>query len=227
MTSAEMRAIERAAIESGQVTGLELMERAGRGVVEALFEQWPMLGRRPGHGVVLCGPGNNGGDGFVVARLLKERGWRVEVFLYGDPEKLPPDARRNHERWCHGGGSVRPACDEGVPVQAVARADLLVDAVFGTGLSRAVDDPCLWEWFALFHRAGETIAEHARPVTVAVDLPSGLDSDTGAVIGGMPEHGWRAPRVMLAVTFHDEKIGHRQGSGPEYCGRVVVADIGL
>ena len=95
LTAAQMRAIERAAIESGEVTGLELMERAGRGVVEAVFEEWPDLAKAPHRAVVLCGSGNNGGDGFVVARLLKDWGWEGEVVLYGDPAKLPPDAKAN------------------------------------------------------------------------------------------------------------------------------------
>jgi hydroxyethylthiazole kinase-like uncharacterized protein yjeF len=95
LTAAQMRALEQAAIDSGEVTGLELMERAGRGVVEAIFEEWPELKATSHRAVVLCGPGNNGGDGFVVARLLKEWGWEVEVFLCGSAEKLPPDARVN------------------------------------------------------------------------------------------------------------------------------------
>ena len=90
LTAAQMRAIEAAAIASGEVTGLELMERAGRGVVEAIFEEWPELAQTSHRAVVLCGPGNNGGDGFVVARLLKQWGWEVEVFLYGDPADNPP-----------------------------------------------------------------------------------------------------------------------------------------
>ena len=86
LTAAQMRAIETGGDrQSGEVTGLELMERAGRGVVEAVFEEWPELAQTSHRAVVLCGPGNNGGDGFVVARLLKEWGWEVEVFLYGDP----------------------------------------------------------------------------------------------------------------------------------------------
>ena len=86
LTAAQMRAIEQAAISSGEVTGLELMERAGRGVVEAILEEWQEMALTTHKAVVLCGPGNNGGDGFVVARLLKDRGWEVEVFLYGDEE---------------------------------------------------------------------------------------------------------------------------------------------
>ncbi|MGL6212215.1 MAG: NAD(P)H-hydrate epimerase, partial [Paracoccaceae bacterium] len=99
LTAAQMRAIEAAAIASGEVTGLELMERAGRGVVEAVFEEWPELKATSHRAVVLCGPGGNGGDGFVVARLLRECGWSVEVFLYGDPERLPPDAQVMCRRW--------------------------------------------------------------------------------------------------------------------------------
>src|SRR6056297_2346399 len=99
LTAAQMRATEQAAFESGDVTGLELMERAGRGVVTAMFEEWPNLAKAPHKAVVLCGPGNNGGDGFVVARLLKDWGWEVQVFLYGAPAKLPPDAKTNYQRW--------------------------------------------------------------------------------------------------------------------------------
>src|SRR6056297_409934 len=88
LSAGQMRALETEAIESGQVTGLELMERAGRGVVEAVFSQWPDLAQAPGWAAVLCGPGNNGGDGFVIARLLRDWGWEVDLWLLGDPERL-------------------------------------------------------------------------------------------------------------------------------------------
>ena len=114
LTAAQMRAIERAAIESGEVTGLELMERAGQGVVEAILEWRPELATAPHRAVVLCGPGNNGGDGFVVARLLKQRGWEVDVFLYGDEAKLPPDAAENCRRWREF-GEIRPVADFAIP----------------------------------------------------------------------------------------------------------------
>src|SRR6056297_4046783 len=110
LTAAQMRAIEQAAIESGTVTGLELMERAGRGVVEAVFEEWPDLAKAPQNAVVLCGPGNNGGDGFVVARLLRDRGWQVTLFLYGDADRLPPDASACCREWQRT-GDVRPLDD--------------------------------------------------------------------------------------------------------------------
>ncbi len=228
LTAAQMRAIEQAAIESGEVSGLDLMERAGAGVVEAVFEAWPELASGAHRAEVLCGPGNNGGDGFVVARLLKERGWEVAVYLYGDAARLPVDAKVNYERWLEM-GEVRPACDEQNAKEGVAGCDLMVDAVFGTGLARAVDDPCLWEWFWLFEDALDLrgIGEAGAPRTVAVDIPSGLSADSGEVIGGDPEHGLRAPRVELTVTFHGLKRGHVLGEGPDLCGRVVVADIGL
>ena len=231
LTAAQMRAIEQAAIDSGKVTGLELMERAGAGVVEALLEEWPELAETPRTAEVLCGPGNNGSDGFVVARLLKARGWDVRVFLYGKTDRLPPDARKNHDLWCET-EPVFPACGADVPKDA-GRIDLFVDAVFGIGLSRPVADPCLWEWFWLIDDASD-IADMDNPGdargaarTLAIDVPSGLDADTGAVPGGLPEHGLRAPRVMLTVTFHAPKRGHVTGEGKDLCGKLVVKDIGL
>jgi hydroxyethylthiazole kinase-like uncharacterized protein yjeF len=206
LTAAQMRAIEQAAIHSGEVTGLELMERAGAGVVEAIFEEWPAMADAPGRAVVLCGPGNNGGDGFVVARLLVARGWTVEVFLYGDSEKLPPDARVNYERWCEI-GAVELLTDA-VSVQA----DVVVDALFGTGLTRPfVDLPAVREAFN----------EGQVPV-VAVDLPSGLCADSGLSLGGEP-----ALQADLSVTFHRMKLGHVLQRGPELCGKTVIKDIGL
>ncbi len=231
LTAAQMRAIEAAAIASGEVTGLELMERAGRGVVEAIFEEWPELRATSHRAAVLCGPGNNGGDGFVVARLLKEWGWEVEVFLYGDPERLPPDARVNYERW-RGMGEVHPidAFSDFTSVLA-----LIVDAVFGIGLSRPVDDPYLWEHFwdvedvldVAVDEQGLDSRGVRMPNTVSIDIPSGMDADCGRILGSRPEHGLRAPSVQLTVTFHAEKLGHRLADGPSRCGKVTVVDIGL
>ena len=222
LTAARMRSLERAAIESGEVTGLELMERAGRGVVEAVFAEWPELAESDHRAVVLCGPGNNGGDGFVVARLLRQWGWEVETFLYGDPDRLPPDARTNYRRWREMGGQVRD-----VREQPAMPADLMVDALFGTGLVRPVDDPALWEWLWLIDDAIDAASFDTPVKTVAVDIPSGLCADSGRVLGGDPEHGRRAPRVMLTVSFHAPKLGHYLAEGPAHCGRLALADIGI
>ncbi|MGC9369865.1 MAG: NAD(P)H-hydrate dehydratase [Paracoccaceae bacterium] len=232
LTSAQMRAIEQAAIGSGAVTGLELMERAGRGVVEAVFEEWPELAQAPHRAVVLCGPGNNGGDGFVVARLLKEWGWEVEVFLYGEPDRLPQDARTNYERWavCEpvlpwNDNLIEDRLDDFIEGQPDSFAhDLVVDALFGTGLTRPMPDDTERMWHGFVPNV-LGIDPDRRPKYVAVDAPSGLDTDTGASLGAAP--------VDLTVSFHRPKLGHylladgHYGGGPGLSGKLVVKDIGL
>ncbi len=245
LTAAQMRAIEQAAIESGDVTGLELMERAGQGVVEAIFEEWPELSlgeagregspsRSPEYldkeevlrAVVLCGPGNNGGDGFVVARLLKERGWGVEVFLYGDAGKLPLDAKVNYERWGQLGGVAAmedhvfdcwPDENSGV--------DLIVDALFGTGLARPFLE------FSHLSMTLNTCSSFSRtrnlsPRVVAVDLPSGMCADSGFWFGDDQPNDF-AGLANLTVTFHSAKLGHHLNDGPGSCGKLKIVDIGL
>lgn len=226
LTAAQMRGIEKAAIDSGKVTGLELMQRAGRGVVEAVFEEWPELEEGKRRAVVLCGPGNNGGDGFVVARLLRARGWGVEVFLHGDPARLPAAAKTNYKLWREF-GEARPLRDSdfnGWPDREKS-VDLIVDALFGTGLTRPfVDCRHLSRAIGIASRA---FAEgQAGPRVVAIDLPSGLCSDSGRWLEGddaLDDVG----SANLTVTFHREKLGHYLEDGPSACGSVVVADIGL
>ncbi|WP_366140607.1 NAD(P)H-hydrate epimerase [uncultured Tateyamaria sp.] len=230
LTAAQMRAIEQAAIESGAVTGLELMERAGQGVVEAVFEEWPELSEGAHRAVVLCGPGNNGGDGFVVARLLHARGWDVQVFLYGDADKLPPDAKTNYERWREA-GDVAPV--SGLDDVSSRSPELVVDGLFGTGLTRPVEDLC--DLFLDLNE--ETLRAHrfqfANCRLTSVDIPSGLCSDSGRVLG--PSHWtegaqwWRPTHLQsqLTVTFHRMKVGHMLAEGLHACGKVVVKDIGL
>lgn len=265
LTAAQMRAIEQAAIESGEVTGLELMERAGQGVVEAIFEEWPELaepfeteegGAAPGfddeggsapqppasprdisgqmkagaakrRAVVLCGPGNNGGDGFVVARLLHQRGWAVEVFLYGDPEKLPPDARGNYERWQEHGG-VSELSDASIEGYWEDHPDtkIAIDAMFGTGLTRPFTDLAkvqmeLNYWQAASKRSG-------APKVVSIDIPSGICSDSGQYLGGDQDNLFDyAVMSNLTVSFHSEKLGHRLCNGAVGSGKVKRKSIGL
>jgi hydroxyethylthiazole kinase-like uncharacterized protein yjeF len=220
LTAAQMRAIEQAAIASGQVTGLELMERAGRGVVEAVFEEWPELRATSHRAVVLCGPGNNGGDGFVVARLLREWGWEVEVFLYGDPDRMPPDARVNYERWL-GMGEVGALNSE--TCEWTDEPALLVDALFGIGLTRKLPADLI-EVFTVL--AGHKTPPYRRRFRkcVAVDVPSGLNSDTGDYLHRKSE-GWL--ESDLTVTFTMEKVGHRISDGPYFSRRLAVKPLGL
>ena len=218
LTAAQMRAIEQAAIASGQVTGLELMERAGRGVVEAIFEEWPELKATSHRAVVLCGPGNNGGDGFVVARLLKEWGWEVEVFLYGDAEKLPPDARENYERW-RAMGEVRT--DFGVLTGMMT--DILVDALFGTGLTRPVE-PDLYD---VIDGPIDRIEFKSSDRIVAIDVPSGLCADSGRRLDMAKQRALPAIAASVVVTFHLPKLAHHLADGPACSGKVYCKSIGL
>jgi hydroxyethylthiazole kinase-like uncharacterized protein yjeF len=220
LTAAQMRAIEQAAIASGEVTGLELMERAGRGVVEAIFEEWPELKATSHRAVVLCGPGNNGGDGFVVARLLKEWGWEVEVFLYGDPERMPPDARVNYELWV-GMGEVRALTSESC--EWTDKPAVLVDALFGIGLTRKLPEDLI-DVFTIL--AGRKTPPYRRRFKkcIAIDVPSGLNSDTGDYLH-LKSEGWL--ESDLTVTFTMEKIGHRISNGPYFSRRLVVKALGL
>ena len=238
ITAAQMREIERKAIHSGVASGLELMERAGQGVVEAILDQWPELAAYSGasshhsdqtpRAVVLCGPGNNGGDGYVIARLLHGLGWAVEVLALGDPSRLPDDAAQNYKRWCKIGPVVP------LTLHALTRgseADIFIDAVLGIGLSRPVTGDL---GDVLRHLAGYGGAGYGgdrdfyQPRLVAVDVPSGLDADTGMIPGkGALEGAPACPFCALTVTFHKRKIGHVSGDGPTHCGHIIVADIGL
>ncbi len=210
LTAAQMRAIEQAAIESGEVTGLELMERAGRGVVEAIFEEWPELAKSSYRAVVLCGPGNNGGDGFVVARLLKEWGWEVEVFLYGDEERLPADAAVNCARWREMGEVTSfDHCGASLP-----KAQVFIDALFGTGLSRPIGD----ELADLADVLLDELVEGVK--AVSVDVPSGYCADSSKQLGDHVFEG------CLTVTFHRPKIGHFL-EPPAWNDKVVVKQIGV
>ena len=215
LSAVQMQAIEAAAIASGAVTGLELMERAGRGVVDAVFAAWPELAAGSFRAVVLCGPGGNGGDGFVVARLLKQWGWAVEVFLYGDPHRIPPDALVNYQRWL-AMGQVRAALafePWNTP------ADVYVDALFGIGLTRPVKGEAL--------RCAKSLQDSAQNHSarlVSVDVPSGLCADSGRDI--CEGNVW-AMRPDLTVSFGYAKLGHVLGDGAHHCGKLVIQSIGL
>lgn len=227
LTTAQMRATEAAAMASGEVSGAELMERAGEGVVAAIFRRWPEYAASVGrawHATVLCGPGNNGGDGFVVARLLAEKGWTVRVLFYGEADALPPDARLNHDRWLAMGKVERLS-----PKGEFFKTNLLVDALFGIGLTRPVD-----AFAGLLEDMREAGANmFSGPDSpyigniVAVDVPSGLCADSGRLLfdadGGMHPY----PPFDLTVTFHALKPGHLLADGPVTCGEVVVAPLGL
>ena len=193
----EMARADRLAVEAG-VASLDLMEAAGHAVFEAIRGHWP-----PGRAALLCGPGNNGGDGFVVARLLAEAGWRVHLGLLSPVDALKCDAAANAGRWS---GDI-----ETLGPDLIADCDIVVDAMFGAGLARPLEDAALETVLA--------INESDIPC-VAVDMPSGVDGDSGDILGD-------APRARITVTFFRKKPGHLQYPGRHYCGEVVVAGIGI
>ncbi|HEY0649150.1 NAD(P)H-hydrate dehydratase [Phenylobacterium sp.] len=193
LSVAEMAAADRAAIAAG-TPGVELMERAGLAVTEAVAQRF-----RPQPTFVLCGPGNNGGDGYVVARLLKQRGWPVEVFSLGEP--ATQDAQAMSARW---DGATRP-------LNGALGDGLVIDALFGAGLTRPLEGAAANAASLLASRPGSV---------VAVDTPSGVPGDTGKPLGP-------AFCAGLTVTFHARKPGHVLEPGRSLCGEVVVADIGL
>ena len=197
LTVPEMTAADKATIAAG-TPGFTLMRRAGEAVANAVLQRWT-----PRPVVVLCGPGNNGGDGFVAAEVLAEAGWSVTVALLGERERLKGDAALAAAAWTGLVVKLEPS--------VLAPAELIVDAVFGAGLSKPVEGVV-----ADTLRAAQA---SGRPI-IAVDLPSGLSGDTARPLGF-------APKSAVTVTFHRKKPAHVLEPGKDLCGEVVVADIGL
>jgi hydroxyethylthiazole kinase-like uncharacterized protein yjeF len=208
---AEMRRLDEVTIREHGVPGLTLMEAAGRGAAEMAVGLLPAAGARV---VVFAGPGNNGGDGYVVARLLAERGHDVVVGLLAPEAKVQGDARANLEAWRRRQGAVLALADTAAleaQRDALAGADLYVDAIFGTGLSAPVRSP--------YREAIDLLNGTGRPV-LALDLPSGIDGDRGQVLGA-------AVRATATATFGFPKRGHYLYPGAAHTGRLGVVDIGI
>jgi len=214
LTAARMREADRRCIEELGIPGAVLMNNAGRAVFEQVGEtpigEGPVGERRLG---VVCGKGNNGGDGFVVARLALLAGYETRVVLLAEPEEIRGDAAAFLRAYRRLGGRLEVAATEQEAARAVARlADCaaLVDAILGTGISgevRGVTRAAIQAW-------------PAGPATIAVDLPSGLDADTGEPCGC-------CIRAHTTVTFQFAKRGFDNPASIPYVGRLIVADIGI
>ena len=201
-SAAQTRELDRIAIEDAGIPGYTLMTRAGEACWEDLHSHWP-----DAHSMqVFCGAGNNGGDGYVIARLALAANWQVTVLQLGDGERMSADARQARAAYESAGGSMTPLTAE-VPITA----DIVVDALLGTGVDRPLADA----WRA----AVERINAAAVPV-LAVDIPTGLHADTGAVLGA-------AIRADRTVTFIGRKAGLYTGAGPDHAGGIAFTDLGV
>ncbi|MFO1408584.1 MAG: NAD(P)H-hydrate dehydratase [Steroidobacteraceae bacterium] len=200
-SAAQVREFDRRAIADFRIAGYELMTRAARATLDALVAAWPEARSI----AVLCGTGNNGGDGLVLARLARQRGLDVRVVTLGYPAALRGDAQRAWQDYAHSGGRSTPWGP------AVLDCDVVVDAMFGTGLAREIDGEA--------RTIVEAVNARGRPV-LAMDMPSGLDSDTGR------PHGV-AVRADLTVTYLAHKVGCHVAEGPACVGRLLLDDLGV
>jgi NAD(P)H-hydrate epimerase len=201
-TPDQVRQLDRIAIEEVGIPGYELMNRAGRVVVDLARARFPAARRW----LVICGAGNNAGDGYVVARQGAAAGMAVTVAALSDPRRLRGDAARAWTEFERGGEAVVPFSEP-----LCASADLVIDAMVGTGLARPLEGAWL--------HAVESVNAGQAPV-IAVDVPSGLDGASGTVLGS-------AIRARVTATFIGRKLGLYLGAGPEFAGEIVFADLGV
>ena len=214
-TSAEMRALDRLAIERFGLPEVVLMENAAQGLARAALEHWPL---RPGSNIViLAGPGQNGGDGLALARIFSGRGFTPRTFLVRGPGRNPGGAAAVNLEVVRNLGLPLAVIESDEALPPWSEADLVVDALFGTGLDRPLTDPAA-RVLAALSQAKKDRQDRLR--ILAVDLPSGLSGDDG--------RWWGPPcPADLTITLGCPKVGLYLGQGPEAAGKIMVGDIGL
>lgn len=200
----QVRALDRCAIEDYNTPGIDLMERAGAATYFAMRQRWPRAQRI----AIFCGGGNNGGDGFVVARLAKDAGLNVTVYLLAEQSRLKGDAKRAFDKMIQASVPLVTGAD-----QYDDQADIMVDALLGTGLSGEVEGP----WKASIDWINQ-LSKNSACHVVSADIPSGLHADTGRVMG-------TAVRADLTVTFIGLKMGLFTAMGPDCCGELVFDNL--
>src|SRR5688572_4602380 len=201
-SAAQVRALDAWEIEKRRVPGFTLMTRAAEGALKLLRARWPQARRV----AVVCGAGNNGGDGYVLARLAQESGLETLVLAAVPPDRLDGDARRAQMEWLAAGGRAHPFAGE-----ALAGSDVIVDGLLGTGYRAPLRSDSL--------AVIRAINAARRPV-LALDIPSGVDADSGAVQE-------EAVRAELTLSFVGFKSGLFLGAGPEHAGVVLLDDLGV
>lgn len=203
LTAQQMREADRRCIEDIGIPGAVLMHNAGTAVFHEIEQE--SIG-------VICGKGNNGGDGFVVARLALQAGLQVRVVLVADPHGITGDAKTYLDAYQRLGGAVEivDSSDAALPIlESLSDEGLLIDALLGTGIQGEV------------RGVARTVIEHWPPVhTIAVDLPSGMNADTGEACGV-------CVKAETTVTFQYPKMGFKNPAAHTYLGRLVIADIGI
>ena len=208
VTPDEMRQIDYITQENVGIPGIVLMENAGRSVAEAVINTC-----KKGRVVVVCGRGNNGGDGFVCARHLINNGFEVEIFLIGEPEKLAKNAMINYNILGKMGADIKLLAYQSIEFfkEELSFASCIVDAIFGIGISREIEDP---------YKTIIDIINICGKCVISVDVPSGLDAASGNVLG-------TCIKASKTVTFAYPKKGFIRKSGPRQVGELVVADISI
>src|SRR6202008_3150596 len=218
IAATEMREVDGLTTVRWGVPSHQLMEAAGKSVAEVFLEQYGYKSAKPpGRVCVLCGKGNNGGDGFVVARHLKEEAEQVEVYLFAKPMELKGDAAKNYKRWREQGGNVRAIETAGqwekVRGEALG-AEVIVDALLGTGI-RGAATGVVGQAIEDLNRASRKATAALPAWIVAVDTPSGLPSDGEAAAGPVV-------RAHLTVTFTAPKVGQLISDDAACCGQLYV-----
>ena len=212
-TAAQMRELDKQAIQERGIPSIDLMERAAEGVAKAALEFLPM---RPGkcRAAVFCGAGNNGGDGIAAARMLFLKGVRVRAFLVGNYEKMTPDALEETRRLSECGVELEPYAPDDLSQSSWARSShVLIDAIFGVGLSREIAPDSVYA-------AAIQLMNECPGAVVAADIASGVEADSGRVLGF-------AVKADKTITFTFKKVGQTVGEGALLSGDVEVWEIGI
>ena len=209
VTAHTMQEIDRRAINEFGISGLTMMENAGRGCVDTILSEFGTKGRA----VIIAGKGNNGGDGYVIARLLETKGWGVKVYILAERQQIGGDAELNLEKLPD--GIVQYCPHEGqlpaLHVEEIFQADVIIDAMLGTGLRSDIS--------GVYRETIDLINASGRPI-LSVDIPSGIHGTTGRVLGD-------AVMASITVTFAFAKLGHVLFPGAEHTGRLIIADVGI